>query len=58
MTLEEYKKSINHRTNEKCCRNCKFVKHEWEGEVSCKHPTLTYVDEYGEPRKASCSSSR
>lgn len=40
------------REVEKCCANCKFVKHEWEGEVSCKHPTLTYVDEYGEPRKA------
>lgn len=40
------------REVEKCCATCKFVKHGWEGEVSCKHPTLTYVDEYGEPWKA------
>ena len=40
------------REVEKCCATCKFVKHGWEGEVSCEHPTLTYVDEYGEQRKA------
>lgn len=40
------------RVIEKCCANCKFVEHDYEGEVSCKHPTLTYVDEYGDPCKA------
>lgn len=40
------------REVEKCCSNCKYGECEWEGEMLCNHPELTYVDEDGYPSKA------
>ena len=40
------------RDVEKCCATCKYGEHGWEGEMSCDHPELTYVDEDGCPSKA------
>ena len=37
---------------EKCCATCKHGEHGWEGEISCNHPELTYVDEDGCQSKA------
>ena len=37
---------------EKCCATCKYGEHGWEGEMSCNHPELTYVDEDGCPSTA------
>ena len=45
MTLEEFKKNINFRSVEKCCRNCKHCTVGIDNYGTCYDPALEQVED-------------
>ena len=45
MTLEEFKKSINLRSIEKCCATCKYGFLNAVGDCFCRHPIIIEISD-------------
>lgn len=48
MTLEEFKKSINLRSIERCCATCNYGDQEYDGEWRCYIPELVGIHKFGQ----------